>query len=116
MKRVLVVVAALGVCGCQWNSDYLAMSNLMPTSESAFRHVSAFDAVYPHDDPDAEAGRLWALGETLEEAGLCASGYEIVDRSVVVERHSVFGAPMGYIRYTGVCVESSTDQTNAIAG
>lgn len=104
MRKLYAVIAILSACGCQVDADYLALSSLMPTSESEFRFMSAFDAIYPHNDPAAEAGRQWALEKRLETAGLCPGGYRIVDRTVVVESHSAFGAPMGYIRYLGVCI------------
>jgi hypothetical protein len=93
-----VIVCILALAGCV-QSPVREFEDIKPTDSGFVATVGVNKNRTLVNDRDAEAKRVEALQDWTSEAGICPSGFEIVDRAVIRR--------LGYeywISYTGRCL------------
>lgn len=83
---------------------YLANGTMEPLeTPGTWRWRTFADPATGPEDPEAEAGRLRALGKLMSETPGCANSYRITDRQVALNRVTVVGGRVYDVYYSLDC-------------
>ncbi len=101
-KPPLAALAAILLTTACADYDLRALSTTEPLPNGTIRWRTMADAIYPADDPRAEAKRLEQLGKVMTLNDVCAAGYDVLDRRVLPKVEGAFGT-IADVYYTVRC-------------
>ena len=90
MRMATIATIACILTGCA-DYDLREMSTLEPLGNGTFKWKTMADAVYPIDNPRAEAQRMAQLDKMMKLNQQCVRGYAVLDRSATRKIHGALG-------------------------
>jgi hypothetical protein len=97
MRKIFFLAAVLALAACA-HQDRPQRTSFTPIDGNGFQYQAVGDAAYPEYSKVAEASRLQALQQYLDQYHLCPQGYKITSRSPKPVNGNVVE-----ITYLGVC-------------
>lgn len=102
MIRTLIVAVTMANLAACAAVDRPAMTEFEPLEGDSFRFEADADVIYPAASPTAEEERMRWLRTWLDNNSMCADGYRITERKVVLTSEALLGE-VNRIYYRGEC-------------
>ncbi len=103
MKYFLIFSSIFILSSCS-SFDRTLMSEFEPLPKKSFKFKSKSDLIYPEDSEGAEKIRMDWLETYLTDNNICAGGYVIEERKVVLVSEALIGpGKLKDIYYYGRC-------------
>ncbi|MCZ8100734.1 MAG: hypothetical protein O9972_22835 [Burkholderiales bacterium] len=101
MKNLVLGGLLAALAGCS-TLDRTEISDLKAENDGSYTFRAGADAVYPHDDPAAEAIRMEWLAKWMKDNGFCPNGYNVSNRNTILVRQSAL-AEIRNVYYRVTC-------------
>jgi hypothetical protein len=97
MRKIIFLMGIVALAGCA-HQDKPASSSFTPVAGNGFVYQAYGDAAYPEHSKEAEASRMKALQDYLDQNHMCPHGYKITSRTPAQKNGNLV-----QITYEGVC-------------
>lgn len=98
MRKIFLLLPVLGLAACAAHKDAPQRTSFTAIDANSFQYQAVGDAAYPEYSKVAEASRMAALKQHLDQNHMCPNGYKITSRSPKNVNGNVVE-----ITYQGIC-------------